>query len=152
MVDECDVADEAIVQGTEESVTDRIGKIDIFVNNAAFLAGLIRQPFEEISVQEWDKVLDVNLKGVCLCCGAATPIMRRKNYGRIINIAADTMMRGTPRFARYVSFKGGVVSPTRAIAKELGAYRICLNAVAPGLTTTDAMRSVQWGTSCLNHK
>ena len=78
--------------------------------------------------------------------------MRRKNNGRIRNIAADTMMRGTPRFARYVSFKGGVVSPTRAIAKELGAFRICLNAVAPGLTTTDAMRSVQWGTICLNHK
>ena len=78
--------------------------------------------------------------------------MRRKNFGRIINIAADTMMIGTPRFAHYASFKGGVVSATRAIAKELGAYGICLNSVTPGLTTTDAMRSVQRGTICLNHK
>ncbi len=67
--------------------------------------------------------------------------MRRKNYGRIINIAPNTMMRGTPRFAHYVSSKGRVVPATRAIAKELGADGICLKTVAPGLTTTDAMQS-----------
>ena len=141
MVHRCDVADEASVQGMVDSVTERFGKIDILVNNAAFFAGLSRQPFEEISVEEWDKVLGVNLKGVFLCCRAATPIMRRQNCGKIINIASDTMMKGTPRFAHYVSSKGGVVAFTRAIAKELGAYGICVNSVAPGLTTTDAMQS-----------
>ena len=131
MVHQCDIADEASVQGAVDSVTDRIGKINILVNNAAFLAGLNRQPFEKISVQEWDKVLGVNSKGVCVCCGAATPIMRRKNYERIIIIALDTMMRGTLRFVYYVSSKGGVVSTKRAIAKELGADGIRLNSVAP---------------------
>ena len=71
-----------------------------------------------------------HLKGYFLCYRAAIPIMRRKNYGRIKNVAADTMMRGTRRLARYVSFKGGVVSATRAIAKELGADGIRLNSVA----------------------
>ena len=85
--------------------------------------------------------MSVNLRGVFLCAKAASPIMKAQNYGKIINIASDTMMKGTTHFAHYVSSKGGVFAFTRAIAKELGEYGICVNSVAPGLTRTDVMEA-----------
>jgi NAD(P)-dependent dehydrogenase (short-subunit alcohol dehydrogenase family) len=137
----CDVSDENSVSALFDKAIGQFGRVDILVNNAAFFSGLGRQPFEEISVEEWDKVMGINLRGVFLCCRAATPIMRRQKYGKIVNIASDTMMKGTPNFAHYVSSKGGVVAFTRAISKEVGVDGICVNSVAPGLTTTDAMQA-----------
>ena len=111
------------------------------VNNAAIFASLDRKPFEEIPVDEWDLVMSVNLRGIFLCAKAVSPIMKAQKYGKIINIASDTMMKGTTHFAHYVSSKGGVVAFTRAIAKEIGEYGICVNSIAPGLTCTDVMEA-----------
>ena len=137
----CDISDETSVNGLVEKVINKYGKLDILVNNAAIFASLDRKPFEEISVNEWDLVMSVNLRGVFLCAKAVSPIMKAQNYGKIINIASDTMMKGTTHFAHYVSSKGGVFAFTRAIAKELGEYGICVNSVAPGLTCTDVMEA-----------
>lgn len=139
----CDVSDETSVAGLFDAVVDRFGTVDILVNNAAVFATLDRKPFEEIPVDEWDRVMSVNLRGVFLCCRAATPVMRKQQYGKIINIASDTMMKGTTRFAHYVSSKGGVVAFTRAIAKEVGVDGIRVNSIAPGLTATEVMRSAE---------
>ena len=138
----CDVSEEASVAALFEAVVARFGTVDILVNNAAFFAALDRKPFEQIPVDEWDKVMSVNLRGVFLCCRAATPVMRKQKYGKIINIASDTMMKGTTRFAHYVSSKGGVMAFTRAIAKEVGVDGIRVNSIAPGLTSTDVMQAV----------
>ena len=137
----CDVSNEASVQELIESVEKRYGRLDILVNNAAVFASLDRKPFEKISVDEWDKVMSVNLRGVFLCARAASPIMKAQKYGKIINIASDTMMKGTTHFAHYVSSKGGVVAFTRAIAREIGQFGICVNSIAPGLTCTDVMEA-----------
>ena len=137
----CDISDEASVHGLVQKIEKRYGRLDILVNNAAVFASLDRKPFEEISVNEWDLVMSVNLRGVFLCAKAASPIMKAQKYGKIINIASDTMMKGTTHFAHYVSSKGGVFAFTRAIAKEIGEYGICVNSIAPGLTCTDVMEA-----------
>lgn len=137
----CDVSDESSVQNLMDTVVDKFERLDILVNNAAVFAALDRKPFEEIPVAEWDLVMSVNLRGVFLCARAASPIMKAQKYGKIINIASDTMMKGTTRFAHYVSSKGGVMAFTRAVAKELGEHGICVNSIAPGLTCTDVMEA-----------
>ena len=137
----CDVSSAQSVQALIDHVVERFGRLDVLVNNAAVFASLDRKPFEEIPVEEWDQVMSVNLRGVFLCARAAAPIMKTQKYGKIINIASDTMMKGTTRFAHYVASKGGVFAFTRAIAKELGQYGICVNSIAPGLTCTDVMEA-----------
>lgn len=137
----CDISDEASVHRLIQKIYKKHGRIDILVNNAAIFASLDRKPFEEIPVDEWDLVMSVNLRGVFLCAKAVSPIMKAQKYGKIINIASDTMMKGTTNFAHYVSSKGGVFAFTRAIAKEIGEYGICVNSVAPGLTCTDVMEA-----------
>ena len=137
----CDISDEASVDGLIKIIIKKYGRLDILVNNAAVFASLDRKPFENISVDEWDLVMSVNLRGVFLCAKAASPVMKAQKYGKIINIASDTMMKGTTHFAHYVSSKGGVFAFTRAIAKEIGEYGICVNSVAPGLTCTDVMEA-----------
>ena len=137
----CDVSDETSVQNLVDAVVQKYGRLDILVNNAAVFASLDRKPFEDIPVDEWDKVMSVNLRGVFLCARAASPIMKAQKYGKIINIASDTMMKGTTHFAHYVSSKGGVVAFSRAIAKEIGKDGICVNSIAPGLTSTDVMEA-----------
>ena len=99
----CDVSDETSVQNLVDAVVQKYGRLDILVNNAAVFASLDRKPFEDIPVDEWDKVMSVNLRGVFLCARAASPIMKAQQYGKIINIASDTMMKGTTHFAHYVS-------------------------------------------------
>ncbi len=137
----CDVSNEGAVQNLIDTVVQKFGRLDILVNNAAVFASIDRKPFEEIPVDEWDKVMSVNLRGVFLCARAASPIMKAQKYGKIINIASDTMMKGTTHFAHYVSSKGGVVAFSRAIAKEIGKDGICVNSIAPGLTCTDVMEA-----------
>ncbi|MDC0033491.1 SDR family oxidoreductase [Alphaproteobacteria bacterium] len=137
----CDVSDEASVQNLIDTIKIKYGRVDILVNNAAVFASLDRKPFDEISVDEWDQVMSVNLRGVFLCTRAAYPVMKAQKYGKIINIASDTMMKGTTHFAHYVASKGGVVAFSRAIAKEVGKEGICVNSIAPGLTCTDVMEA-----------
>ena len=133
------VTDVSQLDGTERMVKatlDQFGRIDGLVNNAAVFQrpSVKRGPFEEISVEEWDRVMAVNVRGTFLCCRAVLPQMKQQRYGKIINISSGTVFSGAPRFAHYVTSKAAVIGLTRCIAREVGDFNICVNAVAPGLT------------------
>jgi 3-oxoacyl-[acyl-carrier protein] reductase len=125
-----------------EETVKSFGKIDILVNNAAIIYGLVRKPFFEIDPKVWDKVMMVNVKGPWLCTKAVFPYMKQQGRGKIINVSSETFFTGSHGFAHYVASKGGVVGLTRALAVELGPYNININAVAPGFTDTEASRSI----------
>lgn len=129
-----DVSDEHAVAQMVEQVLGEAGRVDILVNNAALFTTLRPGPFSEISVEEWRRVMDVNVLGPFLCARAVAGPMRRQGGGRIINIASSTVFKGTPYTLHYVVSKGGIVAFTRALARELGGDGILVNAVAPGLT------------------
>lgn len=131
-----DVSDPVAVQAMVQAAVDAFGRLDILVNNAAIV------PFtawDDIDFAEWRRIMAVNLDGVFLTCRAASDEMRRKAYGRIVNIASNTVVAGTPNMAAYVAAKGGVFGFTRALATELGKYGITVNTVAPGLTETEGV-------------
>jgi len=127
-----DVSSESDVTRMMEETVARFGKVDILVNNAAISKTLKITPFENLSVAEWRKVLDVNTIGTFLCCRAASPHMRAKKYGRIINVTSGTAFKGAPFLLHYVASKGAVISMTRSQARELGSDNITVNAIAPG--------------------
>jgi NAD(P)-dependent dehydrogenase (short-subunit alcohol dehydrogenase family) len=133
-----DVSSESDTARMAQETVDAFGRIDILVNNAAMFATVKIGPFEEIPVEEWRRLLDVNVVGVALCCRAVTPHMRRQKAGRIVNIASAAPLRGVPEFLHYISSKGAVIAMTRGLARELGKDGITVNAVAPGLTLSDA--------------
>jgi 3-oxoacyl-[acyl-carrier protein] reductase len=136
----CDVADAASVQAAVDAAVERFGHVDVLVNNAALFSTLDMQPFEEIDLDQWRRVLDVNLTGPFICCRAVAPIMRKLGRGRIVNISSSTVLMGRPYYAHYVASKAGVVGLTRALANELGSDGITVNAVMPGYTQTEVPR------------
>jgi NAD(P)-dependent dehydrogenase (short-subunit alcohol dehydrogenase family) len=133
-----DVGDWPSVQSMAATVLDRFGRVDGLVNNAALLATLERRPFDQISEDEWDRVMLVNVKGVWNCCRALVPAMRRQRYGKIVNLSSDVVLSGVPGLLHYVSSKGAVLSMTRSLAREVGSDNVCVNAIAPGFTETRA--------------
>ena len=112
-------------------------RIDALLNNAAVYATLTRAGFHELDLAEWDRVMAVNLKGPFLMARAARPWMLEAG-GAIVNVASATVFSGTPLWSHYIASKAGVIGLTRALATELGPHRITVNALAPGLTLTDA--------------
>jgi NAD(P)-dependent dehydrogenase (short-subunit alcohol dehydrogenase family) len=134
---EIDVSAEEQVARMASQAMKTFGRIDILVNNAAVFSSLKLKPFEEISVAEWRKVMDVNALGVFLCCRACAPHMRAAGGGRIINLASGAPLKGVPLFLHYISSKGAVIAMTRGLARELGKDRITVNALAPGFTLSE---------------
>lgn len=132
----CDVTKKSEVEEMINSAVNKWGKVDILVNNA----GIVQfKPFVELTEEDWDKVLDINLKGQFLCAQAATKQMIKQKSGNIINIASIDMGqvgRGTPYLSHYSASKGGVVAFTEALAEELASYNIRVNAVSPGAIKT----------------
>jgi NAD(P)-dependent dehydrogenase (short-subunit alcohol dehydrogenase family) len=137
---EVDVADEAAVEQMAEEVADRCGGIDILINNAGLYASLEMRPFTEIPLDEWRKVMDVNVASIFLASRAVVPRMRERGGGKIVNISSGTVFRGVPFLLHYVASKGAIVAMTRSLAKELGKDRIHVNCVAPGFTMTESVR------------
>jgi NAD(P)-dependent dehydrogenase (short-subunit alcohol dehydrogenase family) len=129
-----DVADEAAVERMAAETADRCGGIDILVNNAGLYASLAMRPFTEIPVDEWRRVMDVNVLSMFLTCRAVVPRMRERGGGRILNISSGTPFRGVPFLLHYVTSKGAIVTLTKALAKELGPDDVLVNCVAPGFT------------------
>ncbi len=116
-----------------EETIKRFGRIDILVNNAAIFLSINRRPFYDLSVEEWDQLSAVNTKGPFLCAKSVFPQMKKQNSGKIINISSTTALAGTPLFLHYVTSKAGLIGMTRGMARELGKFGICVNAIAPGL-------------------
>jgi NAD(P)-dependent dehydrogenase (short-subunit alcohol dehydrogenase family) len=129
-----DVASEDDVARMASETLERCGSIDVLVNNAGLYASLAMRPFDQIPVDEWRQVMDVNVLSMFLTCRAVVPHMRERGGGRIVNISSGTPFRGVPFVLHYVTSKGAIVALTRALAKELGGDEILVNCVAPGFT------------------
>src|SRR5437867_4449111 len=130
----CDVSREEDTLDLATKTLQRFGRIDVLVNNAALYGTLRRRPFMEIPLEEWDRVMAVNLRGLFLCARAVFPAMKAQGKGKIINIASSTFFKGVPNYIHYTTSKGGVVGFTRSLARELGDVGIRVNAIAPGFT------------------
>jgi NAD(P)-dependent dehydrogenase (short-subunit alcohol dehydrogenase family) len=129
-----DVASEADVGRLVAETVERCGSIDLLVNNAGLYASLEMRPFEQIPLEEWRRVMDVNVSSMFLMCREVVPVMRGRGGGRIVNISSGTPFRGVPFLLHYVTSKGAIVAFTRALAKELGKDGVLVNCVAPGFT------------------
>src|SRR6266581_1574436 len=134
---QADVANEKDAQRMAEATIARFGRIDGLINNAAVFQSvpLVRfSGIEEMTVEEWDRVMAVNVRGVFLCCKAVVPAMKAQGYGKIVNIASTTALEGLASFGPYPASKAAVMGITRGLARDLGAFNITVNSVAPGLT------------------
>ena len=139
-----DVADERSVQAMVAGTMAAYGRIDALINNAAIFAQLVqpRKNFDEIPVDEWDRVMGVNVRGTWLCCKAVAPVMRQQRSGVIINISSGTIFGGQTGFAHYVTSKAAVWGLAHVLARELGDFGVRVNAITPGLTSSEAVREV----------
>jgi 2-dehydro-3-deoxy-L-rhamnonate dehydrogenase (NAD+) len=137
---ELDVSGRASVEALFEQVVGQSGRVDILVNNAG-IAGRAA-PIWEQSDEDWQSVVDVNLKGVFLCCRAVMPIMRDQNYGRVVNIASVAGKEGNPNMVPYSATKAGVIAMTKSIAKEVATQDICVNAVTPTVIRTPILNQL----------
>jgi NAD(P)-dependent dehydrogenase (short-subunit alcohol dehydrogenase family) len=134
-----DVSNATSVSAMAQFAMDSFGQIDILVNNAAIFASVEKKSFLEISTDEWDQLMAVNLRGPFECVKAVAPHMITAKTGRIINIASGTVFKGQTGFLHYVTSKGGIVAMTRSLARELGTHNVLVNAIAPGLTMSEAI-------------
>lgn len=137
-----DVTDEISVARAVDSVMADHGRVDILVNNAGLFAGLERRAFWEIDLDEWEHVVGVNVRSVFLCAREVAPPMRAAGSGRIVNIASNVITFGMANLMHYVASKAAVVGMTRSMARELGPSGIAVNAVAPGLVTTEITEQI----------
>lgn len=141
-----DVCERASVEACAALALSSFGGIHVLVNNAGLFTGLTFKDFTEISPEEWDRVMVVNVRGSFECARAVAPAMRSQSYGKIINLASGTAYKGTPGLLHYVASKGAVVSMTRGLARELGSHGITVNALSPGLTMSENTKTnTDWG-------
>jgi 3-oxoacyl-[acyl-carrier protein] reductase len=133
-----DVTSREAVEGMVARTLDRFGRVDILINNA----GLFRDAMSwKMGDEEWDLVLEVNLKGTFLCCRAVIPTMRAQNYGKIVNTSSIGAL-GNPGQANYSAAKAGVIALTKTLALELAPARINVNCVAPGSIDTPLLKGM----------
>ena len=134
-----DLSDPAAAQSLVAQVNERFGPVDVLVNNAGIFQSVA---IEDITVPAWDRMLDINLRGVLLCCQAVLPGMKTQRRGRIINIASMAgQVGGIKAGAHYAAAKAGVICLTKSLAKSGGAYGITANCVNPGVIDTPMTRA-----------
>jgi len=138
---QADVSSEEDVERAVAQALERNGRIDILVNNAGLYASLEMRAFTEIPLEEWNRVMEVNVASMFLTCRAVVPVMREQGGGKIVNISSGTPFRGVPFLLHYVTSKGAIVAFTRSLAKEVGANAIHVNCVAPGFTMSEGVKS-----------
>ncbi|MGI9551932.1 MAG: SDR family NAD(P)-dependent oxidoreductase [Aurantibacter sp.] len=133
------VADKAAVEGLFQQINEKYGSIEILINNA----GITRdRTLEKMSEEEWDAVIEVNLKGVFLCTQAVAPYMKANKYGRIVSAASNVGLRGNFGQTNYSATKAGVIAMSKTWTMELGKHGITANAIAPGFTLTDMVKQI----------
>ncbi len=132
--DDCDAMAKAAVE--------RFGTIDILVNNAAMYANIVKKPFTEITIEEWNRVMEINAGGPFICTKAVFPYMKEKG-GKIINVSSSSIFEGPGGMPHYVSSKGAVFAFTRTMARELGEYNINVNSLAPGYTQSEGSKTIE---------
>ena len=146
-----DVSDDSSVQAMAQAALKATGRIDGLINNAAYFREVTLTPFEELDPVQWDRIFQVNVKGVWLCSKAVMPAMRERKSGSIVNIASVVAVAGQPGYLHYVATKGAVLSMTKGLAKECGKEGVRCNVIAPGFVITDATRNrpIEWQQSFL---
>jgi 3-oxoacyl-[acyl-carrier protein] reductase len=134
-----DVAKKAEAESLVKATVDQFGGIDILVNNAGFTRPAMMTKMTE---QQWDEVVDIHLKGAFLCTQAAAPHMIAKNKGKIINVTSVAGVVGTVGQMNYSAAKGGVISMTKSMARELARNSVCANVICLGIVTTDMTEKI----------
>jgi NAD(P)-dependent dehydrogenase (short-subunit alcohol dehydrogenase family) len=134
-----DVSKPEDVRAMVAKAIEQWGRVDILVNNAALFAKIGTKKFTDISSEEFDQVMAVNVRGPFECAKAVSDQMIKQGYGKIVNIASSTVFKGVPNLLHYVSSKGAIVAMTRCLARELGEHGVTVNAIAPGLTMSDGV-------------
>ena len=132
-----DVTDRASTEALAAAALDRFGRIDALVNNAAYYTAIVKQPFEEITDEEWSRCFDVNVRGSWLCTRAVSPAMKGRGRGKVVNVSSMTVPTAPPGFAHYIASKAAIVGLTRALARELGPHGICVNTLTPDYIAFD---------------
>ena len=136
-----DVSDDAACQAMVAKTVGAFGRLDILVTNAAISGAIKRGPVSELTVEEWDRVTAVNVRGTWLSCKAAAPEMAKNKYGKIITISSGRAFTGATHMLQYDASKGAVLAITRSLAREVGVDGIRVNCIAPGLTLSEAIES-----------
>jgi NAD(P)-dependent dehydrogenase (short-subunit alcohol dehydrogenase family) len=139
---ETDVASEESTKSMAAAVVEKWGHIDGLVANAGWANSVGGATYDEIEVEQWDRMMSVNVRGTWLSCRAVAPHMQKRKKGSIVTISSDTTIWGSPRLLHYVTSKGAIEAFTRAMARELGADGVRINCVAPGLLNNDATAGV----------
>ncbi|MGE8113976.1 SDR family oxidoreductase [Pseudomonas sp. NPDC086566] len=132
-----DLADPASISRCIERTVERLGSLDGLVNNAS-ITNSGGKSCEELDIETWDQVMQVNVRGTWLMTRAALPALRDSGRGAIVNLASDTPLWGAPNLLAYVASKGALIAMTRSLARELGGDNITINAIAPGLVQVEA--------------
>jgi 3-oxoacyl-[acyl-carrier protein] reductase len=133
-----DVSEETQADEMARATLDRFGRVDVLVNNAAIFTSIAKKTFDELTVEEWDRMFAVNVRGTWLCCKAVAPAMKAERSGKIVNVSSMTVPSGIPLFLHYVSSKAAIVGLTRALARELGDWNIAVNTISPDYVPHDA--------------
>jgi len=132
-----DVCDRVSTRTMAQEALDRFGSIDGLVNNAAYYTAIVKSDFDAIDVEEWDRCFAVNVRGQWLCAAAVAPAMRQQRHGKIVNVSSMTVPTAPPGFAHYVASKAAIVGLSRALARELGEFGICVNTLTPDYIAFD---------------
>lgn len=139
---ETDVCSNESTKAMAIRVLEKWGRIDGLVANAGLANSVGGAAYNEISVNEWDRMMNVNVRGTWLTCCAVAPHMQKQKRGSIVTVSSDTTVWGSPKLLHYVTSKGAIESFTRAMARELGPDGVRINCVAPGLLNNDATKGV----------
>jgi len=132
-----DIASEEATNAMVQAVLDQFGAVDVLINNASLMSVLARRSWLEIPVEEWDRVMAVNLRGMFLACRAAFPAMKAQKRGKIVNISSSRVWEGAPNRLHYTTSKAGVIGFTRALSREVAEFGITVNAITPGMTQSE---------------
>ena len=139
---ETDVTSADSTAAMAAAVADRFGGIDVLVNNAALYGSLTFLPFDQLDEAEWDRTMNVNVKGIWQCCKAVVPLMKERGGGSIINISSLAATYGMPNGLHYTASKAAVIGITRGLAREVGRFDVRVNTVAPNVVNTEATGEV----------